>query len=264
MDVGFHVSIGGKKSFLTAIEEANQFNLTAIQIFAKSPRSWKLKELSDAEAETFRKAYSSSQIRTGAVHSSYLLNLGASGELWDKSVHSLKDDLRKADMLGLKYVVLHPGSQNIPQVKKGILQALDQSQSQATILVENAAGGEKRLGRKLEDLAQLIENTSMGVCLDTCHAFAAGYPLHKDLVGFLDQLDSIIGLENIPVFHFNDSQGDFASGQDRHASLLEGKIHDALKYFVKDPRLQAKAFIMEAPREKFYHNLDIFHQWQHG
>ena len=131
MDVGFHVSIAGQKGFLNAIEEANQFNFTAIQLFAKSPRSWKTRELSVIEAERFREAYSVSQLHTGAIHSSYLLNLGASGELWDKSVESLKDDLYKADMLGIDYVVLHPGSQNIAQIKKGILQALNQSQSKA-------------------------------------------------------------------------------------------------------------------------------------
>lgn len=262
MDVGFHVSISGPRGYLTALEEANRFELTAIQLFAKSPRSWKTRELGALEAENFCKAYSSSRIHTGAIHSSYLINLGASGELWEKSIQSLRDDLCKAHMLGLEYIVLHPGSQNITQVKKGILQATSQSQSKARILVENAAGGEKKLGRKFEDLARLMENTSVGVCLDTCHAFAAGYPLHENPIDFLDQLDSLIGLENIPLLHFNDSQGSFASGVDRHASLLEGKIKGALKYFVEDPRLQTKAFIMEAPKNKFCHNLKTFRQWQ--
>lgn len=262
MDVGFHVSIAGQKGFLNAIEEANRFNLTAIQMFAKSPRSWKTKELSLIEAKKFQEAYSMSQLHRSAIHSSYLLNLGAGRELWNKSIQSLKDDLCKAHMLGIDYVVLHPGSRNIARIKEGILCALNQSQSDVKILIENAAGGERRAGRKLEDLVTLIENTSMGVCLDTCHAFAAGYPLHKDPLGFLDEIDSLIGLENVPLFHLNDSQGSFASGIDLHASLLEGEIHHALQYFVKDPRLQAKAFIIESPKEKFLHNLNIFYQWQ--
>jgi deoxyribonuclease-4 len=264
MDMGFHVSIAGRKGFLKAIEEADRFNLTAIQAFAKSPRSWKLRELGSEETENFRQAYAKSPIRTSAIHSSYLVNLGATGELWHKSVQSLTDDLCKAQLLGIDYVVLHPGSQDRHQIKKGILQAIKQSRSKTKILVENAAGGENRFGRKLEDLAWLTENTPVGICIDTCHAFAAGYSLHKDPVGFIDQLDSLIGLDKIPLFHFNDSKGGFASRLDQHASLLEGNIHTALKHFMKYPRLQDKAFIIEVPSEKFEHNLTIFHDWQRG
>lgn len=98
-----------------------------------------MKELSTVEADNFRNAYSSSRIHTSVIYSSYLLNLGASGELWNKSVNSLRDGLCKADMLGLKYVVLHPGFCNITRVKNGILQALSETQSKAKILIENAA-----------------------------------------------------------------------------------------------------------------------------
>ncbi|WP_075261573.1 deoxyribonuclease IV [Candidatus Odyssella acanthamoebae] len=262
MDIGFHISISGPKGYANAIIEANQFNLTAIQLFAKSPRCWRTRELKPLEAESFHTARSISRIRTIAIHSSYLINLGSSGDLWKKSIQSLKDDLDKAHMLGVEYIVLHPGSLDIAQIRKGISEAMEQSQSKVRILIENAAGGDKRLGKRFEDIAKLIENTSLGVCLDTCHAFAAGYPLHKDPKKFLDQLDSLIGLENIPLLHFNDSRGDFSSGIDRHAGLLEGKINASLKYFLQDPRLHDKAFIMEVPKEKFCHNLEIFHNWQ--
>ncbi|WP_010298621.1 deoxyribonuclease IV [Candidatus Odyssella thessalonicensis] len=262
MDIGFHCSISGSKGYVNAIIEANRFHLTAMQIFAKSPRCWRTRELKPLEAENFRAARALSQLRTCAIHSSYLINLGVEGELWQKSIQSLKDDLDKAHMLGIEYIVLHPGSLNIDHVRNGIFEALHQSPSTATLLIENAAGGDQRLGRKFEDIARLIENTTLGVCLDTCHAFAAGYPIHEDPQAFLDHLDALIGLERIPVIHFNDSRADFASGIDRHASLLEGKINDSLKYFLQEPRLQDKAFIIEIAPEKFLHNLGVIYQWQ--
>jgi len=261
MYYGFHNSIAGKRGYAAALDRAEELNTTATQLFAKSPRSWRTRNLRPGEAEAFRDALAIGHVRRTAIHSSYLVNLGAEGDLWEKSVFSLADDLEKAALLGVDYVVVHPGSGDPRRVREGALKALSLAPPGPRLLMENVAGKGRKVGRRFEELAALIEGTPMGVAFDTCHAFAAGYPLHDDPAGVLDELDRIVGLERVPLVHLNDSAGALASGVDQHANLGEGRIGAGLAEIVRDARLADKVFIMETPAESDVYNLQSFRRW---
>lgn len=262
MKYGFHLSIAGKLGVAGAVEEAGLLGLSAIQIFAKSPRSWKTRNLKAGEVEGFRALRENLGGLPTVIHASYLVNLAADGELWEKSVFSLADDLAKAQMLGIEYVVVHPGSGPGERARAGVLKARELAglgKNGPWLLLENTAGGGEKLGASLHSLAELIEGTPLGVCFDTCHAFAAGYKLEDAL----DELEQTIGLQRVPVVHLNDSVGERGSQIDHHANLLEGQIGAELEQFVLDPRLKDKVLIMETPRgtREDAHNLRVLRGW---
>jgi deoxyribonuclease-4 len=263
---GLHLSISGKEGVAGAVREAELLGLSAFQIFAKNPKAWKTRPLSPAQIERFRARRENLGAIPAVIHASYLLNLGASGELWDKSVFSLADDLMKAQTLGVGYVVAHPGSGDAGRVREGALRARELAalgKNGPRLLLENTAGEREKLGSDLRELARLIEGTPLGVCFDTCHAFAAGYRIHQDPRGTLGLLEELIGLERVPVIHLNDSRHDFASQKDLHANLLEGHIGPALADFVTDGRLSGKVVILETPRsvQEDAHNLRVLREW---
>ena len=262
MKYGFHMSIAGKLGIAGAAEEAQLLGLSAIQIFAKSPRSWKTRGLKAGEVEGFRARRENLGGLPAVIHASYLVNLAAEGELGEKSVFSLADDLAKAQVLGVEYVVVHPGSGPAEKARAAALKALELagiSKAGPRLLLENTAGGGEKLGARLCTLAEMIEGTRLGVCFDTCHAFAAGYRLEEAL----EELEQSVGLERVPVIHLNDSVGERGSQIDHHANLLEGQIGPELQRFTLDPRLRDKVFIMETPRgtREDAHNLRVLREW---
>ncbi|WP_117237172.1 endonuclease IV [Thermus sediminis] len=262
---GFHLSIAGKKGVAGALEEALALGLTALQIFAKSPRGWRARSLSPGEVEAFRALKEMAGGMPAAIHASYLVNLGAEGELWEKSVMSLADDLGKAALLGVEYVVVHPGSGDPRRIKEGALRALRLAgaKGRPTLLLENTAGGGEKAGSRFEELAWLLQDTPLQACLDTCHAFAAGYDVKGDPRGVLSALDRAVGLDRVPVVHLNDSVGGLGSRVDHHAHLLKGQIGEGLKGVLLDPRLEGRVFILETPRspEEDAWNLGVLRGW---
>ncbi|ADH63905.1 apurinic endonuclease Apn1 [Allomeiothermus silvanus DSM 9946] len=263
---GFHLSIAGKQGVAGAVAEAQRLGLSGFQIFAKSPRSWKTRNLGPGEVERFRAGRENLGHLPAAIHASYLVNLGATGELWEKSIFSLADDLTKAQVLGIELVVVHPGSGEKKRIREGALRALELAQigkRGPKLLLENTAGGGERIGSRLEDLAWLIEGTPLGVCFDTCHAFAAGYPLHLEPERVIEELDQEIGLERVPLIHLNDSVGAWGSHIDQHANLRQGRIGEALREVVCHPRLRGKLFVMETERGETHdaHNLATLRRW---
>lgn len=260
---GFHLSIAGKAGVAGAVAEAESLGLGCFQIFAKSPRMWKPRNLSPKEVESFRAQRENLGGIPAVIHASYLVNLAAEGELWDKGVFSLADDLSKAEALGVEYVVVHPGSGSHQRIRQGALKALSLAGGKTKLLLENTAGGGEKAGNRFESLAELVKDTELGVCFDTCHAFAAGYPIHQDPKGVIKELDEVVGLERIPVIHLNDSVGAFGGRVDHHAHLMEGKIGLALKQVFTDSRLAEKLFILETPRseQEDAHNLGVLRSW---
>ncbi len=262
---GFHLSIAGKKGVAGAVEEAMGLGLSAFQIFAKSPRSWKTRSLAPLEVEAFRALREAAGELPAVIHASYLVNLGAEGELWEKSVMSLADDLEKAALLGVEYVVVHPGSGNPKRVKEGALRALRLAgvRERPKLLLENTAGGGEKVGSRFEELAWLLEDTPLLACMDTCHAFAAGYDVRGDPRGVLSELDRTLGLDRVPVIHLNDSVGTLGGHLDHHAHLLKGRIGEGLKGILLDPRLRGRIFILETPRgpEEDAWNLQVLRGW---
>jgi len=254
---GFHFSIAGRESYLTALNQAEALGVNAVQIFAKSPRAWRKKPLPPALAERFRAKRALLGIRYLAIHAIYLVNPGAEGELFEKSIHALADDLEKGRLLGAEGLVVHPGTGLPERVREGLLRATQLAPSKTQILVENAPSPLRRGGTP-EDLARLVEGTPFGITLDTAHAWLAGYTP----VAFLDGLERLGLLGHLALVHFNDAVHPRGSHRDVHASLGKGSMGKALVEFLKDPRVHHLPFIMETPKVDDTVNLATFRKWQ--
>jgi deoxyribonuclease-4 len=232
-NIGFHLSVQGENGFVRALQDAHALGINTLQIFTKSPRIWQSRKIQEDKLLEFKKLRRELNVKVIVVHSSYLINLGGDDALQNKSVISILDDTQKASALGIEYVVFHPGVGTFDDIRRGLLKLATQIPQNVNLLIENAASNKNKVCSRFESLKDLIEGTNIGVCLDTCHAFVAGYPLYQDVNRVISDLENIIGLNRIPIIHFNDAVGDCGSGLDRHASLLEGKIGINLKYIFK-------------------------------
>ena len=211
MILGAHMSIsGGHHKAIPAAEEAT---CDCVQIFTKNNNRWKAKPISDEQAELFRSALEASRITHPLSHSSYLINLGSPDKaLWKKSVDAFVDELQRAEQLGIPYVVLHPGAYTDSSEEEGIsaiIAGLDEVHGQtrgikAKCLLENTAGQGTVLGWRFEQLAEMLDGVKdperLGICLDTCHTFAAGYPLTDpaDYEATIEEFDHVVELTQIP------------------------------------------------------------------
>ncbi len=236
--LGAHVSTAG--GVAKAFGNAAAIHCDALQIFVKNANRWAAKPLSEAERAKYEAARTAHGNPPVIAHASYLINLSATNpETLAKSRAALKDELERCHELGVKGLVVHPGAHLGEGVEAGleaVARSLDEvladlkSETNVPVLLENTAGQGTTLGRKLSELGQIINlsdrKAQLGVCLDTCHAFAAGYALQteSDLTDFLDEAAAQVGLARIGCFHLNDSQYPLASYRDRHANLGEGEI----------------------------------------
>ncbi|HEX9940868.1 MAG TPA: deoxyribonuclease IV, partial [Thermoanaerobaculia bacterium] len=257
--LGAHVSVAG--GLATAIERATTLGCTAIQVFVKNASQWRGRELGDEEAAAFRAAYAASAVGPLVAHASYLINLCTTDPaLLERSREALADELVRCARLGVNGLVLHPGAHLGTGEEAGmdcvaasldaVLTALQETP--ARVLLENTAGQGSCLGYRLEHLAGIRERVSaphrVGVCLDTCHAFAAGYAIHEPAgyEEFLAQVEELLGLDALGCIHLNDSVRPFASRRDRHAHIGEGEIGlDAFARFLQDPRLRDVPMVVE-------------------
>ena len=263
--VGFHVSIKG--GIQNSITNALDIGCTAFQIFTRSPRQWQLPDLVEADVELFKTNLKKSGIEKNAVavHMPYLPNLaGPDGELFTKSVESFTSELIRCSQLGIEYLVIHLGSHKdmgrdhgVNQLLKSCGQAVDKYKSEfkrnldVTILLENSAGQKGSIGSKLEELGEILEklsNKTYCVCLDTCHAFAAGYDLSSEEVckGFIREFDDAVGLESLKFIHLNDSKHEIGSHRDRHELFGHGKIGTkGLSTIINDKKMGNVPMVME-------------------
>lgn len=260
--LGTHVSVAGGLS--TAFERAESLGCTAIQIFVKNASQWRGKELTGADAEGFRAAHAAGSVGPLLAHASYLINLAtADPVLLEKSREALLDELVRCARLGVEGLVVHPGAHLGAGCDAGVERvaaALDHVVAQfledfpeapARILLENTAGQGSCLGDRLEHLerirALVARPERIGVCLDTCHAFAAGYAIHEPAGSeefwseALERFGAALG-----GLHLNDSVRPFGSRRDRHAHIGEGEIGlDAFARILRNPRLAAVPMIVE-------------------
>ena len=235
----------------------------SIQIFTRNQRQWKAKPLTDSEVEGFRQELSRSGIRSTAAHASYLLNLGSpEPAVLARSREAFCRELERCQRLELDFLVVHPGahlgsgeSAGLRVVAASLNQALEQHRDLRTrILLETTAGQGSHLGYRFEHLAEILslvqEPERAGVCVDTCHIFAAGYDL-RDGAGYhrtLDQLDRILGLIRVQAFHLNDSKRELGSRVDRHEHIGEGRIGaEGFRLLVNDRRFAHTPMILETP-----------------
>jgi deoxyribonuclease IV len=267
LKLGVHVSIGG--GIQNSITNATNIGCTSFQIFSRNPRQWKAKVLEQKEASLFKENLIQSSIDSRAivVHMPYLPNLAApSSEMYEKSVSTLAEEITRCNLLEIPYLVIHLGSHLGKGVKNGISQLVNAcqrsfqiyeekgfSKNNVKLLLENSAGQKNSIGSKVEDLEQILEllgPSEYGICLDTCHLFAAGYDLSADkgIYNLLDLVDDCIGIKRLKVIHLNDSKGDLGSRLDRHYHIGMGKIgENGFKTLINDKRIKNLPLIMETP-----------------
>ena len=276
VQIGFHVSIAG--GLQNAVDNALKIGCTAFQIFTRNPRGWAEKVLDARDVQMFKLKLGHSGINSNAVavHMPYLPNLSApNSELYKKSIDSLISELQRCVRLEIPNLVIHLGShlgsgpQNgIDQLVNSVNTATDHSKSsgrkseKVTFLLENSAGQKNSIGSKLEDIRSILDKISsknVGICMDTCHAFAAGYDLRSEKTNddFVDKFDSVIGLEKLRLIHLNDSQKDNGSHIDRHEHIGLGKIGTkGMSAILKNRKLKGKPIIMETKEDSVRNNLD--------
>jgi deoxyribonuclease-4 len=239
----------------------------ALQIFSKNQRQWRAPELAPAEIKEFIKAWHRWGKWPVAVHDSYLINLANPDEKKaNRAVAAFAEEIRRADKLTIPYLIMHPGSHVGSGTERGLQQLttnLDRAFTEAedaeavTVLLETTAGQGTGLGSTFEELAYVLDNSSfskrLGVCFDTCHAFAAGYDI-SSAAGYEEtfaSFDKIIGFKRLKFFHLNDSKKRLGSKVDRHDHIGKGKIGLAgFRLLMNDPRFADHPMVLETPKEK--------------
>ncbi len=260
--IGSHISTAG--GLHNAIQRGTSIGATAIQIFTKSNRQWFEKKITDAEATLFKEAWANSPIKEIVVHAAYLINLGSNkAEVEEKSIKALTDEINRCAQLGIKYLVLHPGSHLgagvdpcLKQIARNLDIVFEQASAGVMVLIETMAGQGSNVGFTFEQLHTVRSlthhKTRVGFCLDTCHIFCAGYEINTK-AGWdktITNINSILGLEHVKAIHVNDSQTACGSNKDRHAPLGEGLIGLAtFKQMILDERLIDIPKLLETPSD---------------
>lgn len=267
--IGAHVSIAG--GVQNAVANAVELGATAIGMFTRNQRIWKQRPLAEEDAAAFRDALGEHGFAPQHVlpHDSYLINLGSSDpEVVAKSRAAFLDEMSRCQMLGLRYLNFHPGAPKqgadlsvercIEQIAGHVNETLEHTEG-VTAVVECTAGQGTNVGRTFTELAALIERIAdparAGVCLDTCHLFAAGYDLRTrdGYERMLDEFDATVGLQYLRAWHLNDSKGELGSRVDRHAAIGAGLIgREPFTWIVQDPRFDEMPLILETPEPEHW------------
>jgi deoxyribonuclease IV len=261
--LGAHMSIAG--GLYHALEEAARYRCGAVQLFTASPNQWKVKPLDEASIAVFLSTDAKLGPFASAVHDSYLINLASpSSTLRAASLRAFIAEVERCEQLRIPRLVFHPGAhlgegesrglRRVAEAMQETLRATDRHRTR--LLVENTAGQGSGLGYRLEHLAELIErchgDPRIGICLDTCHLFAAGYDFRtpETYAGFRLELNSRIGLERVGWFHLNDSLKELGSRVDRHAHIGRGRIGSKpFGFFLRDPAFRSVPMVLETPKE---------------
>lgn len=259
--LGAHCSTAG--GLPTAAEEARTLRCEAVQVFLKSNRQWAMRDLAEGEAAAFREGLGRAGVRSVLAHGTYLVNLAATDPRTARlSRETFLAEVRRAGEAGVEALVFHPGAhmgrgeeEGHRRVGEALAGALAETRgSPVRILLENAAGQGTTLGTRFEDLARMMEiagdDPRLGICLDTCHAFAAGHDLSTD-AGYdavMEAVDGAVGLDRLRAVHLNDSVLGLGSRRDRHANLGEGVLgRTVFRRLVRDPRLAEVPMVLETP-----------------
>jgi deoxyribonuclease-4 len=264
---GAHQSIAG--GYARAVERAIETGCECLQVFTRNINQWKTAPIDPVEAAAFRKAVKAAGLRLVVAHDSYLINpAAADADLRKKSIAGLVEELERAELLGIPWVVAHPGAAGeqpvaraVERAAKGVAEALAKTAGlKAGILIETTAGQGSCLGAAFEEIGAMLDLIDerpglakrVGVCLDTCHVFAAGYPLAPQaaLDETLAAFDRAIGLRRLKLIHANDSKKDLGSRVDRHEAIGKGKIgRAAFELIVNHPKLAGIPLVLETPKE---------------
>ena len=260
--LGAHMSIAG--GIFNAPERGIKASCNVIQLFTQNANQWKGKAVSDEDATLFKVKLAASGISDVVSHDIYLINLAsAPGEVRDKSLIAFREELERCARLGINKIVMHPGSHNGDGEEVGlkrVCEAFDQLFAQVPqftgkVLLENTAGQGTNLGHRFEHLKTIIEGSSFrerfGVCFDTCHGFAAGYPI-AEREGFLrtfEEFDQVVGLSALGAFHLNDSKKGLGCRVDRHEHIGAGALGlEAFRLIMNEPRFALVPKFIETPK----------------
>lgn len=260
---GAHESIAG--GVFNAVERGRLATCDTIQMFNKSNNQWRAKKIDDKELKKYFETIESTGVSVAVSHTSYLVNIASPDEtLREKSYLALKEEMERCDVLKIPHLVMHPGSHvgsgeeaGLERIADNISRIFDELRNNTVILLlETTAGQGSNLGYTFEQLAAIINRVEqpekLGVCLDTCHIFAAGYPLiePKDYQATMKNFDDILGLERLKIIHMNDSKRELGSKIDRHEHIGKGHIGlEGFRNIVNDPRLKNVPMIIETPKE---------------
>lgn len=265
LEFGSHISASGGVDKVFA--RAEDVGATSIQIFSKNERQWQAKPLDPGVVDAFHADREAMGIdpRLLVIHDSYLINLASpKDDILAKSIPAFRDELLRGDVLGIPNVVTHPGAHTGSGVEAGIArfaQSLNEifdaiPDSKTITLLETTAGQGTALGRTFEEIAAIIDlvedKSRVGVCLDTCHIFAAGYDFRtpEEYAETMGKFDRIIGIPKLRVIHLNDSKNPLGSNKDRHDHIGKGEIGpEGFRHFVNDPRLAGIPGILETEKD---------------
>ena len=261
--IGLHTGIAG--GLHNALLKAQSLGAEAVQIFSRNPRGWQARPLEPEEVEQFKRVRAETGVNPVVIHANYLINLAAAdATVREKSIASFREEVERGVALGADYLVVHPGSARGACEADAIQTCADSIRAACAglelggfrILLENTAGQGECIGHRFEHLREISERCAgldLGVCLDTAHAFTAGYDIRDEdgLAAALDALDANVKLENVLAVHFNDSKAAYNSRVDRHWHIGHGHIgREALRRVASHPRLAHAAFLLETPSDE--------------
>jgi deoxyribonuclease-4 len=233
-----------------------------MQLFTKMANRWAERDCADEECTSFRERLGATEVRATMAHDSYLINLASPDPvLRARSLESFRSELRRCEALGLQYLVSHPGNfmdereAGLQRNAESINAALAAVPGDTVLCLETTAGSGTSLGATFEELAAIIglvdpsQRSRVGICLDTCHVYSAGYDLVQDYDGVLARLDDAMGLDRLRVIHLNDSKTPFASRRDRHELIAEGSLGETpFRRIMTDERLARVPKVIETPK----------------
>jgi deoxyribonuclease-4 len=261
---GAHMSVAG--GLHNALLEAQRHQCQTVQLFSKNANQWAAPELTAAQVALFRKTRRRTRVRLPLVHDSYLINLASPVEAaWRKSLEAFVVELNRAEQIGAAYLVSHPGAHVGDGEEPGLVRvakALDEAHERCPgyrikVLLETTAGQGTTLGHRFEHLARILslvrDPRRLGVCLDTCHVFAAGYALapEREYRATLAEFDRLIGLSRLKAFHLNDSLKPQGSRVDRHAHIGWGYLGlEPFRLLVNDLRFHRRPMVLETAKEE--------------
>lgn len=259
--IGSHLSLSGKKMLLGSVEESLENGANCLMVYTGAPQNTKRRPIDEFRVDEAKELLAKNNISMDDViiHAPYIINLAntTKPEVFELAVDFLRQEIKRVEEIGAKYIVLHPGAHvgageeaGLAQIIKGLDMVLTKDQT-PIICLETMAGKGSELGTSFEQLAYIINNVKLpdklGVCLDTCHINDAGYD-ETDFDKILDEFDKIIGLDRLKVIHVNDSKNPIASHKDRHANIGYGTIgFDKLIKIIYNPRIKDLCKILETP-----------------
>jgi deoxyribonuclease-4 len=260
---GAHMSIVG--GYHAALLAASAHGCDTVQLFTKAPNQWAGKPILPEETKLFRRTLRETRLRLPLAHDSYLINLASPDDaLYRKSIEAFVDEMQRAETLGIRYLVTHPGAHMDAGEDEGLRRvatAFDEVHRRCAgfkvqALLETTAGQGTSLGHRFEHLrdiiAQVAEPGRLGICLDTCHVVAAGYSLatEREYRAAVREFGRVIGLRRLKAFHLNDSLKPLGSRVDRHAHIGRGCLGlEPFRFLVNDPRFRSRPMVLETAKE---------------